>query len=159
MRLFPRVWKHLFQVNFLMTERTSLFLAHNAPSSNTKFVKPRKKCICLFSGKISWPLFCIYRPRQANWDLWRVDMLQCGNLAIFLPLWLYVKSILADFRRSKTGILLTIWESLAFDFWKNSILENVISFHKFKIHSYWNSQNGSFWGSKMTKIWFHIKSG
>ena len=67
-RLFPRVWKHLFQVNFLMTERTSLFLANNTPSSNTKFVKPRKrKCTWLFSGKIRWP-FCIYKVNKLTRD-------------------------------------------------------------------------------------------
>ena len=37
--------------------------------------------------------------------------------AIFLALWFYVKSILADFRRSKTANL-TILEALNFDFWK-----------------------------------------
>ena len=40
-----------------------------------------------------------------------VRVAQCGNLAIFLPLRFYVKSILADFRESKTAILtiLAVW--------------------------------------------------
>ena len=46
---------------------------------------------------------------------------QCGNLAIFLLLWFFMKSILADFRRSKTAVL-TIFDA----FWKkNFTLENV----------------------------------
>ena len=45
-----------------------------------------------------------YRPGQPNWDFMNVDVLQCGNLAFFLPLWLYVKSILADFRTSWSAI-------------------------------------------------------
>ena len=41
---------------------------------------------------------------------------QYGNLAIFLQLWFYVKSILADFRWSKTAIL-TILAVLFLTFW------------------------------------------
>ena len=43
------------------------------------------------------------------------NLAQCGNLAIFLPLWFYEKSILADFRRLKT-VTLTILEAFSFDF-------------------------------------------
>ena len=42
---------------------------------------------------------------------------------IFLPFWFYAKSILADFRRSKS--VLTILEVLKFDFWKSFRIENV----------------------------------
>ena len=57
-----------------------------------------------------------------------------GNFRIFLSLWFYVKSILADFRRSKTAIL-TILEALNFDFWKNLTLEKVKDSQKFNIQS------------------------
>ena len=40
---------------------------------------------------------------------------QCGDLAIFLPLWFYVKSILAYFTRAEPANL-TILEVLNFDF-------------------------------------------
>ena len=43
--------------------------------------------------------------------------MHCRNVAIFVPLALYVKSILANFRRSKTAIL-TILVGLNFDFWE-----------------------------------------
>ena len=46
-------------------------------------------------------------------------------IGIFLQLHFYVKSILTDFRRSKSAIL-TILEALNFDFWKNFTLENVL---------------------------------
>ena len=52
------------------------------------------------------------------------------NFSIFLPLWFYVKSIVADFRRSKTAVL-TILEAMTFDFWKNFMLENVKNSQKF----------------------------
>ena len=62
-----------------------------------------------------------YRPWQPNREFW-LDIPQCGNLANFLPLWCCVKSILADFRRSKIAIL-TILEALNIDFWKISNLK------------------------------------
>ena len=43
--------------------------------------------------------------------------LQCESLAIFLPLWFYVKSILAYFRRSKIAIWKNL-EALIFHFWE-----------------------------------------
>ena len=83
-----------------------------------------------------------------------IEIFHCRH---FLQLWFYVKSILVDFRRSKTAVL-TILEALNFDFWKNFTLENVKSPQIFKIQSCWNGQNGSFWGSKWPnlisrKIW------
>ena len=84
-----------------------------------------------------------------------MDITQRRNLAIMLWLWFYVKSILADFRRSRTAVL-TIMEALNFDFWKNFTLENVKSSQKFKIQSYSNGQNGSFLGaSKWPKLISH----
>ena len=68
-----------------------------------------------------------YRPGQPNWDFW-----QCGNLAIFMPLWFYVKSILAVFIRSKTGVL-TILKALNFHFWKK--------FHTWKCQKFPKSQS------------------
>ena len=49
---------------------------------------------------------------------------QSGNLSILLPLWFYVKSILADFWWSKTAIW-TILEALNFEFYENFTNENV----------------------------------
>ena len=46
----------------------------------------------------------------------------CGYLAIVLPLWFHVKSIIADFRMSKTANK-TILEALNFDIWKFFTLE------------------------------------
>ena len=94
-----------------------------------------------------------YRPGQLNWEFWLwMEIPQCGNLAIFLGLWFHVKTILADFRRSIIAVL-TI---LGFEFWF------LVKFHtlqcqnsqKFKSQINSNNQNGSFWGSKMTKIDF-----
>ena len=68
-------------------------------------------------------LLQFYRPKQSNWEFW-LDIPQSGNLAIFLSLWFYVKSILADFWRSKTTIS-TILEALNFDFLKNFTLEDI----------------------------------
>ena len=73
------------------------------------------------------------------------------RVAMILPFWFYVKSILADFRRSKTDIL-TILEALNFDFWKSYTLENVKNSQKFKIQSCSNDQNGSFGASKWPKL-------
>jgi len=49
---------------------------------------------------------------------------QCGNFRVFLPLGFYVKSIFADFKKSKSAIL-TILEALTFDFWGYFTFENV----------------------------------
>ena len=85
------------------------------------------------------------------------DILQCGNLAIFLPFWIYihVKSILAlaDFRRSKTPVL-TIFEGFKFSFlekshtWKCQMLPN------FKIQNAQLVKMAGFWGVEMTKTDF-----
>ena len=72
------------------------------------------------------------------------------KLSIF---WFYVKSILADFRRSKNAFITTL-NTLNFDFWKPSHLKNVNSFQKFKIQSCSIGQNSSFWGFKMAKVDF-----
>ena len=64
-----------------------------------------------------------------------------------------MKSILADFRRSKTAVL-TILEDLTFKFWKNFTLENVTTSQKFEIQGCSNGQIGSFWDFKMHKIDF-----
>ena len=52
-------------------------------------------------------------------DLQVVTFPQSGNFAIFLPFLFYVKSILADFRRSKVAILI-ILEALNIEFFQNS---------------------------------------
>ena len=61
---------------------------------------------------------------------WQCKFHSVEYLAIFLPLWFYVKSILAHFRRSKTAVW-TILKTLNSNFWKNYTLENVKSSPKF----------------------------
>ena len=64
------------------------------------------------------------------------NITQCGNFRNFLSPIFYVKSILADFKRSKT-VILTILEALNFHFFGIMYtLENVRNFNKFKIQSY-----------------------
>ena len=65
---------------------------------------------------------------------------QCGNLVIFLSIRFYVKSILADFRRSKIAVL-SISKDLHLDIWKNFTVK---SLQTFKIHICSNGPNGCF---------------
>ena len=99
-----------------------------APGLNTKkfYIQP---------SLIRMTLFSLYRSAQPNWEIDCVDILQCGNLAIFLPLWIYMKSIFADFRRLRIAVV-TILSALNFDFQKNFTLENVQKFQnwwKFRV--------------------------
>ena len=55
---------------------------------------------------------------------------QYGNFRIFMPFRFYVKSILANFRWSKTAILAFL-EALNFDFLVIFTFENVTNFEKF----------------------------
>ena len=64
-----------------------------------------------------------------------------------------MKSILADFRRSKSAFL-TILEALNFDFWKNVTLENVESFKSKKFRPAQMVNMAVLGGFKMTKIDF-----
>ena len=59
-----------------------------------------------------------------------------------------MKSILADFRRSKSAFL-TILEALNFDFWKNVTLEMSKVPENSKFRAAQNGKNGIFWVSKM----------
>ena len=61
-------------------------------------------------------------------------------------------SILVEFIGPKTVIITIILEVLNFDFFGNFTLENVKNIQNLKIQSCSYGQNGSFWGSKMTKI-------
>ena len=85
------------------------------------------------------------------------DIPQCGNWDLIQLLWFCVKSILADFRGSKTAIL-TIFLALNFDIWENFIIENVKNSQKIKIQCCWNGQNGNFWPFEISQNWFHVKS-
>jgi len=75
-----------------------------------------------------------------NFDM---DIPQCGNLAIFLSLWIYVKSILADFSQSKNAVL-TILEVLNSDFRKISHLKMSKAPKNSNCKSCTNSQKDSF---------------
>ena len=82
--------------------------------------------------------------------------IRCGNLAIIQPFWFYVKSILADFRQSKT-VILTILKALNFVFWKYFTLENVKKYLKLKFQSRSNGQKAVL-GLQNHKNWFYVKS-
>lgn len=49
-----RIVEHLLQINFFLAVRTNLFLANNAPASNTKFMKNMiaAKLICIFQNAL-----------------------------------------------------------------------------------------------------------
>ena len=81
---------------------------------------------------------------------------QFGNLAIFIPLQLYMKSILADFRMSKTSNL-TISEALNFDFRKNFTFEmsKVLKNTKFRAAQMFKM---AVLGLQIEQNWFHVKS-
>ena len=51
----------------------------------------------------------------AKMGILTVDIPESGKVAIILPLWFYVKSILADFAKLKADVL-TILKTLNFDF-------------------------------------------
>ena len=86
-----------------------------------KFLKIEKKCrlsntFWLYLHGVKHTLFQCYshiilkffqmaHPIPWNWTMWR--------LGISLPLWFYVKSILADFKRSKTVILTWFLEKIS----------------------------------------------
>ena len=62
--------------------------------------------------------------QRHNFNATNEIVAKSGNLRGFLPFRIYVKSIFAGFRRSKTAIV-TIFEALYFDFWKTFTIENV----------------------------------
>ena len=62
----------------------------------------KKKWYIIFHKKYDNKI--LGRPGQPNWDFEYGIPAQCRNLAIFLPLLFYVKSLLADFRRSKIAV-------------------------------------------------------
>ena len=65
----------------------------------------------------------------SHWNFYSFNS-KFESLAIFLPLWFYVKWILADFRRSKST-LLTIFEAFNHDF---------LEFHTWKCQNISNNQ-------------------
>ena len=64
-----------------------------------------------------------------------------------------MKSILAEFGGPKTAVL-TILETLNFDFWKNYTLENVKISQKFKFRAAQMVRMADNWGFKMTNTDF-----
>ena len=85
-----------------------------------------------------------------------MEVSQCGNLAIFLSLWFYVKLILADLTGSKT-VILTILEALNFEFFGNFTFENVKTIQKFQTQSCANRHNGIFLGLQIDQNWFYAR--
>ena len=80
-----------------------------------------------------------------------MDILQCRNLAIFLPLLFYVKSILAAFRRS----IIAVFTILKTEF---PVLKE---FHTWKRQKILNPKllkwsKRQFWGFKMTNVNFTL---
>ena len=80
-----------------------------------------------------------------------------GNFRIFLPFRIYVKSILVSLKPSKTAIL-TIWETVNFEFLRSFDIFKCGILPKIKIQSLQNCWNSIFWPSEITWNWFHIKS-
>ena len=78
-----------------------------------------------------------------------MDVTQFENLAIFLPFLFYVKSILADFIRSKTAILTSLE---AFDFMRNVTIENVKNTQKFDFKAAHMVKTAIFEASKWPKL-------
>ena len=62
-----------------------------------------------------------------------LERTQRGDLAIFLPFWIYVKSILAHFRRLKITILFNNLGGFEFWFFENFTLNNVQIFPNVEI--------------------------
>ena len=98
-----------------------------------------------------------YRPGQPNWDFLTVGIPRCGNWGITLPLWFYVKSILADLRRSKTAVL-TILEALNFDFWKKISHFKSQNFPTFQNSELLKWSKLQILGLQNNQNWFHVKS-
>ena len=82
---------------------------------------------------------------------------QCGNLAISLPLRFYVKSILADFRRSKTAILVNV-AALNFEYWVIFDIFKCESTKKSKFKASKIVEMAVFDLLKSATIDFHVKS-
>ena len=76
-----------------------------------------------------------------------MDIPQCEKLTF------YVKSILVDFRRSKTAVE-TILEALNFDFWKNFTVEILKVLKNSKFRAALLVKIANFWAYKMAKIDF-----
>ena len=83
-----------------------------------------------------------------------MDILHCGNLTIFLPLWFQVKSILAYFKRSKTTVL-TILTAYNFYFWKISHLKRLKVAKTSKFRAAQMVKMAVFVGSKWPKLILH----
>ena len=81
-----------------------------------------------------------YRSGQPNWNFW-LDIPQSWNLAIFLPFWFYVKSILDDFMRFKIAIV-TILKALNLIFRKIPKFQNseLLKWSKWQFLTFWNHQ-------------------
>ena len=73
---------------------------------------------------------------------WNIAIAHCGNLAIFIPLWFYVKSIVTDYWMAKTPIL-TILAALSIETWE--------SFWHFQE---WNFKKSNFKAYKIVEIAF-----
>jgi len=96
----------------------------------------------LAQWKRGWKIWSIVWKKHSDPDLnEKVTYLyptQCGNLAIFLPLWFYVKSILTDFRSSKPAIL-TIQDALNLIFWYFHIWDSkLLRLVKWQFLTFWN---------------------
>ena len=103
-----------------------------------------KYCYCNMYSYLFWILYFL------KW----ID--KVWKFSTFLPLWFFVKSFWAGYRRSKPAIS-TIFESLNLDFWEFHTLE----YQKIKQNSKIIAAKmvmGSFWSSEISQNWFHIKS-
>ena len=105
-------------------------------------------------SRISLTNLSHFLSKSSNLKRFKVSTVQCGSLTIFLPLFFYVKSILAAFRWWENANL-TFLAVLNFEFL--AIFTNV-KFPKFTIQSLQNCWNGSFWPLQINQDWFQIRS-
>ena len=86
-----------------------------------------------------------------------INVTQCENFRICLPLIFCMKSILIILKPPKTAIW-TILSALHFETLGFGDIFKSEKSPKIKIQSLQNCWNGSFWASQTSQNWFHVKS-
>ena len=104
---------------------------------------------------MKWPLqyiISVYRPGKSNGEFW-LWIFHSENLAILLPFWFYVKSILAGQKLPFNN----------FEGWEIWFLEKSHTYKCQKIPEIQNSEllkwsKGKFFGLQNDQNWFHVQS-
>ena len=94
----------------------------------------------------------LYRPGQPNWE---DTMLKFINFPVTQIL---RKIYVGHFEAPKTAII-TIWAALNYEFLGTFDIFQYESYSKIKIQSLQNDYNDTFWLSKFSQNWFHVKKG